>query len=408
MKRTFVLITVLIFISLLNSCKTYFEKTEKRGVKAEKLSGNIVIGVVRSSTQTDDMVDGIMLAVEEFNAKGGFKGRKMRYIEREDNGKPDNAIEIAREFANNEDVIAVIGHLNTDVAIAASVVYEYNGVVFITPRATNPLLTRHGFGYVFRNRTSDGYSALWLAKYMYDMGYKDVVVVDDNSAYGTGLAISFQTYATDFGLNVEKGFAYYKGYTDYRYIIENIKGQGKFDAVFIAGTAPDAAVFIQQAREMGLTAPFVGGNGIHSPLLWTIAGKAAEGVVTSTEFNHEDNNTITREFIRHFEAKYKRQPHEMAALGYDDVELIIYAFTKGGTTTPEVIASNIRFIEGWESVLGYYDMKENGDIGDKRIYFEKLRNGEFTLLNYDKDETYEGIKKFFDEHLKDIHKEVQK
>lgn len=399
----------LLFILILNSCKNYYEKSEERGKKAENIGGDIVIGVVKSSTQTEDMIDGIRLAIEEFNAKGGFKGRKMRYIERDDMIKPKLAIKIAREFADNENVIAVIGHLSTDVAIPVSVVYEYNGVVFITPRATNVALTKHGFEYVFRNRASDQHSALWLAKYMYDMGYKTILVVDDGSPYGTGLAAYFQMYASDLELNVKKGASYNTIHADYRGVISTMMlSASKFDAVLLAGTVPAAAHFLKQAREMGIKAPFIGGNGIHSSLLWEIAGSASEGVVTTSDFNREDNYTPTREFVRRFEKIYGKQPNEMAALGYDAVELLIYGFTKGGTTKPSVIASNIRYIDGWESVAGYYDMRENGDIGDEYLCFETMHNGKFILKKTGKQETYEDVKKFFDEKLNDIHKEVEK
>lgn len=408
LKRASSFISFFIILLLLPSCKSYSEKSENRGKKTERLGGDIVIGVATSSTQTDDMVDGVRLKIDEFNASGGLKGRKMRYIKREDNNNPATAIRIAREFTENENLIAVIGHLSTDVAIPASVVYEFNGIVFITPRSTNPLLTGHGFNYVFRNRPSDSYTALWLAKYMYDMGYKDIIVIDDNSAYGTGLASSFHTYASDLGLNIKQWLAYHRNKADHREVIINMMSAGKCDAVLIAATVPEAAVFIKQAREMGVKAPFIGGNGIHSPLLWKIAGKTAEGVVTTVEINTEDNNTKTREFVRQFETKYKRPPHEMAALGYDAVELLIYGFTKGGSTKPEVIAANIRYIDAWESVCGHNTRKENGDIGDKIMYFETMHNGEFKLQTTRKHDTYEEVTEFFKEKLSNIHKEKER
>ncbi|MBF0318970.1 MAG: ABC transporter substrate-binding protein [Nitrospirae bacterium] len=404
MKRAAAFISSLFCIVLLNSCKGYIEETNERGRKAEAHGRDIIIGVVESSPVTGDMVDGIRLAIEEYNAKGGFKGRKIRYIERDDMRETNKALKIANEFARNEDVIAVIGHMDSSTAIPASIVYEYSGIVNISTRAADPDLTQHGFEYVFRNIPTSRYITLWLAKYVYDKKYNEMVVIDDNTDYGRGLANFFQVFASDLGIKIKQWLAYDINRTDYRAVISEMMEGSKFNAVFIAGTHPAAAVFIRQAREMGVKVPFIIWAS-HSAELWEIAGESSEGVVTPAMFNYNDNSTKTREFVKHFKARFNRMPKEMAARGYDAVELIIYGFTKGNTTRPAVIAANIRFIENWDSVFGSYDMRENGDIGDIIIYFATMHDSRFELDDADKTETFAEVEKFFNEKIKDINKE---
>lgn len=372
-------ISILLGALLLN-CSSYDDLTEERALRAQKGQGDIHIGVVWYEPFERTLFDeGVLMALDEINRSGGVLGRQLKlHMHPNVSGKQER--QVARQLAQNPDVVAVIGHPLSGSAIQVSAIYQAAGVLFISTGATSPYLTIHGFSYVFRNLPSDAQTSKALVRYCIYKEFKKIAVIDDESEYGVTLANIFVEDAAKAGIEI----SIRKSYFPWQYIYHNMLHEVKEyceDAVFLGGTLPQAAHVIKQARQMGIEVPFIGGDGLDEPLLMEIAGEAAEGTVVSTIFNPNDASEQTQQFLARFQDRYERMPDAWAALGYDAVYLLYDAFTQAKTTVPIIAASFLRFFQDRHSVAGTYSFSTNGDVLGKRFFYKAVHDRAFIYEN---------------------------
>jgi branched-chain amino acid transport system substrate-binding protein len=361
------------------SCTSYKDLENERARRAETAKGDILAAVVLNTPFRDTLLDeGIEMAVTEINARGGILGRKLR-MEIHPNVSQNEEQKIARTIAADPNIVAVIGHLESSGAIPVSVTYQEAGLLFISPGATSPGLTDHGFPYVFRNIPSDYETGKVLAEYCLANGFRNMVVIDDESEYGQTLANIFEEKAAAGGIKILLRRSYFPWQSDFRSMLHEIKNKGG-GAIFLGADLPKAAEVIKQARQMGIKIPFIGGDGLDSVDLWKIAGNAAEGTIVSTIFNPTDADPNTQLFSKNFLKRYGTLPDTWAALGYDAVYLLDTIYTEAGSTVPVVAASFLRFIADRHSVMGVYSFTKAGDVTGNKFYFKVFRGGKFEYL----------------------------
>ncbi|KJS32401.1 MAG: hypothetical protein VR64_06610 [Desulfatitalea sp. BRH_c12] len=361
------------------ACSANHSLEQARADRAEKATGDIVIAMVWNQAPGTTLYDeGAAMAVAEINARGGIWGRKLR-MTIHSNVPPAKEHAVARAIAADPNVVAVIGHPASGTAIPISLTYQKAGLLFIATGATSPNLTNHDFSYVFRNIPSDRLTGKVLAEFSVAQGFKKMVVIDDESEYGVTLARIFVENAAEGGIDIVLRKSYFPWQTDFSFMLHDIKQHGG-DAVFLGGSVPQAAEVLKQARQMGVTIPFIGGDGLDEHALWEIAGSAAEGTIVATIFDPDDADPVTRTFVTHFQDRYGIVPEVWAALGYDAICLLEDAFLRANSTVPVVVASFLRFIEDRRSVMGTYSFSKKGDIVGKQFFFKVVRNGEFAYF----------------------------
>ncbi|MDM8523993.1 ABC transporter substrate-binding protein [Desulfococcaceae bacterium HSG8] len=376
LKSVFLLTVVVLFIC---SCEQNLLK--KRAEIALNAKGDIVFGIVETSTSPSFFLEGISLAVSEINQRGGLLGRQIKTVIYDDEGDIGKGQSVATSLSNNPDVIAVIGHLNSDVAIPASITYGKNGVIFISPGATHPNLTRYGDEYVFRNITTDENTARQTAEFVSAMeDFKKGVIFYERGSGDKSLAEIFHEQIVEKGVEIVATRSYFGWQKDFRAVLSLLKKEVEFEGIFIAGRLPAAAHLIKQIRDMEITAPIIGGSGLDSTSLWTIAGKAAQGTVVPTVFDPNYPGKTTRTFIDRFEARFGFGPDTWAAQGYDAVSVLAAAIESSGTSVPLVAATTLRFFEDWRGVTGPYSFTREGDIAGKDVFFKKMSGGKFVFL----------------------------
>jgi len=369
------LLAALIFAS----CNSYEKSKKRRAEKAADSQGPIVIAIVWPTDCINlPFINGMSLAIDEINRAEGVMGRKLQtVIYEEPAGK--KAYEIAKRIIKNKNIVAVVGHSNSASAIPASITYEENGILFLAPSSSSNVLTAHNFQYVFRTTPSDVMIGRRMAEFTHRMGYRRIIILDDNSIYGTGLADIYYATAVDLGLEIVGHKAYFKWQSDYKHLISEFT-KLDFDAVFLAGLMPNGAFMIKQFREMGIHAPFISGDGLDFPDLPVVAGPASEGTVVPTVFNPYIDNQLVREFKNSFEKRFHSIPETWDALGYDAIKLLAFAFEKSGSTIPIIVSSTLRFTEHWHGVAGDYAFDVNGELSEKPLYFKEVRNGRFEFI----------------------------
>ena len=377
---TMLILLVLLAALLCLSCENpYIKSRGRRARMAQEKRGDIRVAVVWPSQRRSDdrFLQGVELAAEEVNAAGGVLGRKLRVIHFDEPIDTGDTVNTNR-ITSDPRIVAVVGHYLSDPAISASICYEYHGIVFLAPSATAMALTTHGFGSVFRTIASDRVFGERLAQYARGKGYRDILVLDDNTVYGKGLAAVFHEKATNLGIQVVGRYGYFQWEEDYRALIEKV-GKLKFDGVFLAGSLPQGAHLIRQFREMDLHTPFIAGDALDSPALIQIAGKAAEGVVVPTDHNNQSSDPDFLRFKEAFSQRFQAPPDGPAAQGYDSIMLLAHAMGKGSSSIPVVVASVLRHELKWKGVLQEYSFDDTGELDNVKVFFKQVSKGQFVF-----------------------------
>ncbi|XCN74108.1 MAG: ABC transporter substrate-binding protein [Candidatus Electrothrix aestuarii] len=380
---------------------------EQKNLHSEERQDDILIGIVAESVNSVFFLQGVEAAVEEINQKGGILGRKIQTVLRYDQGDPDEAKIIAEELADNKDIVAVIGHRKNETAAAAAIIYENAGLLFLSHGAKAPDLTMRKTNYIFRNIPAQDEFGIAMAKRASkEEDINRIVVFHERSDEQKRLADIFKKKAVEEGLKIVATRSYFSGQKNFEDIIAQLKEyqsddqEGAYDSAVICGNVSDAALLVKQLQEMsqkmfGKTISIIGGDGLDSPELYVVAGKASDGVLIPTVFRADYPDKITQKFVKEFREKNELPPDTWAAQGYDAVHLLAHAMKESSEINSEQIAISLRYLTKWKGVTGSYsffpqkdhaqEKMPQGDIKGKEIYFKKMMNGHFVFQDHPTD-----------------------
>jgi branched-chain amino acid transport system substrate-binding protein len=357
----------------------------ERVARAERGDGDIMIGVAWPWEARREVryAEGLEMAVDEINGAGGVRGRHIVLRREDDRESVDEGELVAQRLANDPDVVAVIGHLQSYVSVPASAIYDLSGLLMIAPTATDPELTAHGYPRVFRATFTDMEVGRQMAEYAARRGYEEIGIFYIRSDYGRNLANAFEERANDLGLTIPVRQSYEPnddaGGVAFGSAMRRWSDSG-LDAIFLAGEVPSAARAVLAAREEGLTIPILGGDAMSSPELISVAGNAAEGTVVATAFHPDEPRSEVRRFTAAFEARYGVAPDAGSALGYDVVHLLAEAIERAGSTIPDSVASELHALRDWRGVTGSFTFDSAGNLVRASIAKMVVRDGKFAYL----------------------------
>jgi branched-chain amino acid transport system substrate-binding protein len=225
-----------------------------------------------------EMKHAVELALEEQNAGGGLLGARVEARVVDDEASDARGQAVATSLCGDPTVLAVVGHVNSNVSISASSVYAGCGLVMLTPMSSNPAVTDRGLPNVFRLTNRDDHKGPALAAYLYrKLSKRRAVVIDDQTAYGKGLADLFAGTFARLGGTVVARPVVKVGDRDFQALLAGLPPD--FDVLFFGGIA-EAAYLLKQMRDKGLNQLFACGDGC-----WNVKGfiQPAEGAATRGE-----------------------------------------------------------------------------------------------------------------------------
>ncbi len=324
-----------------------------------------------------DNENGARMAIEALNAKGvmiGGKKAKFELLAEDDAGDPKQGTAAAQKLVDSK-VNGVIGHLNSGTSIPASKIYSDGGIPQISPSATNPKFTRNGYKTTFRVVADDVHLGGTLGKYaVTQLKGKSIAVIDDRTAYGQGVADEFEKGVKGAGgKTVAREFTNDKA-TDFTAILTSIKAKNP-DVVFFGGMDAVAGPMLRQMKQLGISAKFVGGDGICSSELPKLAaGTMADGQVVCAEAGgvEGEGKKSMEQFYADYKKKYNDDVKVYAPYVYDALNVMVDAMVKAGSADPKVYLPVLAKTEGYKGVTGTISFDEKGDI----------KNGALTLYTY--------------------------
>ena len=352
------------------------------GGKVIKIGADLELsGGVASYGQS--VTEGITLAFEEINKKG-IDGKKLELVKVDNKSDAAEATNGAIKLVSQDKVSAIIGASTSTNTLAQVQVAQDNKVPLITPTGTNPAVTVKDGNlndYVFRTCFIDPFQGTVAANFATnELKVKTAaVLIDSSSDYAKGLAASFKDSFTKNGGKVVSEEAYVAKDTDFRATLTRLKSANP-DLIFLPGYYEEVGLIVKQARELGLTVPFIGGDGWDSPKLIELGGKSAlNNTFITNHYSSGDSDQKVQDFVAAFKAKYDgKSPDAFNALGYDSAYFVADAIKRAGSTNPEKIQKALAETDGLSLVSGTLKLDKNHDPIKSAVILE-YKDGEQTF-----------------------------
>ena len=341
------------------ACK---KQDQGSGMMSSDATGPIVIGEVGSMTGTEatfglSSANGIQLAIDEFNAKGGVKGRQLQVKVLDDQGRPEEAATAATRLIASEHVVALLGEVASTRSMFMAPKAQQAKVPMVTPSSTNPAVTEKG-DYIFRACFIDPFQGYVGATFaLNNLKLKKVAILKDvRNDYSVGLAKNFIDAFTKGGGQIVAQESYSNGDVDFKAQLTNIKGLAP-QALYVPGYYTDVGLIARQAREVGITAPLLGGDGWDSEKLYEIGGEAIVGSFFSNHYSPDDPSPRIQEFVGKYKKAFGGQlPDSLAAQAYDAAGMLVDAMKRGkdltGASIRDALAATNALSPGMSPIRG--------------------------------------------------------
>jgi len=313
---------------------------------------------------------GAQLAIEKFKGNLEKMGYKVELVPFDDQAKPDVGVANAKNIIADKDILVVVGHLNSGVAIPSSEVYREVNLAMVSPANTNPTVTDRGYKNVFRVCGRDDVQGVVGAEFAAGtMKAKSAYVIHDKTTYGQGVAEFFKADAEKKGIKI-LGFEGTEEKSNFDPIITPIRAKNP-DLIYFGGIYEQAGPFFKQAREKGVKSKFLGPDGMDSSDLTKIAGKHVVGMYYTSVAGPVSVYPQAKTFAEQYKKKFGKNPEPFAAQAYDSAAIGIKALeaaAKGGKApTRDAVTAAVRDVR-YTGITGTIEFDAKGDP-KKALYF---------------------------------------
>jgi branched-chain amino acid transport system substrate-binding protein len=314
------------------------------------------------------------MALAEIKERGGVNGRQIEWLLRDDKASGAKAAEVATEFLENGNVVAVVGHVNSSAMVAAARVYD-KGLPAVAVTTSSPDLT--GISpWVFRVISSDSVNGIDLARFAQRMSFKSAAVLYENDAFGRGLADAFRRAFQGQLVSIDPIPS--DSSSDFEPYIAYVKARHP-DAVLMITVEAPGLKLLREAKRQQLQAAVLGSDG------WTGLARyptEANGIYVAQSFTATDPRAEARRFVTAFQARYHVVPTANSALGYDATMVVVDAIRVVGPDRSRIRA----YLAGsadrkpFAGVTGAIAFDATGDLRNKPLAVTRLENGRFMVV----------------------------
>jgi len=330
------------------------------------------------------------LAIKQANEKKTIPGWTLELDAQDDQAAPDVGKNAATKLAGDNDVVAVVGTLNSSVSQSVQPVLSGAQITQVSPANTNPTLTKGADlanpkrpypGY-FRTCTTDDVQGPFAAKYLLDQGKKKVATIHDKKAYGQGLVTAFTTAFKNGGGEIVDAETINPDDKDFSAVISKVKGANP-EAVYYGGEFPQAGPLSQQAKSAGLNVPVMGGDGIFDPAYIELAGKTSNGDLATTVGAPTESLDTAKQFVSDYQAGGYKEPYAAyGAYSYDAANAIINALKTSLASASDAKSARQATIDAMGKVsfdgsTGKVAFDQYGDSTNKVLTVYKVDGGKW-------------------------------
>ena len=354
------------------------------GTVAAALPAEIPIGAVETLTGDNaayglSIRSALELAAAELNASGYLGGSRIRLIVMDDKADKQEGISVFTRLINEEKVSAIIGPTLSSTAFAADPVAQKAGVPVLGTSNTATGITAMG-SFVFRDSLLQsgvipGTLAAVKAKFH---PQKAALLYEATNEFSKSEADVFKASLNKLGIQLVATESYSKGDSDFRTQLSKLNAR-KPDIFVLSSLVGEAIPILQQAREIGITQPIVGGNGFNSPNVLKNAAAAAEGLIVGSAWFIDSTAPRSKAFVAAYREKYGADPDQFAAQGYDGLYIMATAIKNAGSADRAAIRDALARIRNLDGALGRFSFDENRDPVHPSVTLT-VKDGHFVLF----------------------------
>ena len=379
MKKNLLHLFFLVFSLLVIGCPSN-KKVLKIGINAE-LTGEVpAVGA--------SCVNAAKLFVEHINQRGGVDvgGVKMpvSLIVGDNGGKPEQAAAVAQRLISQENILAMVGPNISSCAIPSAEIAESLHCLMFSPWSTNPLTTMNAKTkvfkkYVYRGCFTDVLEIPSLAQFARNnLNLKRAAILYDiSSEYPTSATALFKKAFTEKGDTIVDTDTYTTGDRDFSAQLTKIK-KANPELLFLPAYYNDAPLIAEQARRLGITAIFLGGNSWSTPeMLKLDSGHYLNGSFLSNHFSTQSNASQIKNFITEYQNKFGQLPDDIAALTYDTMGILTEAIVKAGKPDRIAILDSMGTVDRFSGITGNFIYEPKSHDPKKSIVILTVKDGAF-------------------------------
>lgn len=330
-------------------------------------------------TQYGEMVkQGVDTAVEQINADGGVLGKKIEIVIMDDACEPKQGPVVANRVVNDE-IGYVIGHVCSGATIAATDIYNDEGVIMISPSATSPAVTEgKNYETIFRTIGRDDQQGPAAATMIIEqIKPKKVAVLHDKQSYGQGIASAVKADLEKAGIEVVLFEGINAGDSDYSAVITKLKGTGA-EFIYYGGYHPEMGLLLRQSAEQSLGIPFMGPEGVGNPDINAIAGDAVEGMLVTlpADFTQDASNDA---LVKAFKDKGRDPGGAFQMTAYAATKALVAGLEGAGKDDPAAVAKFLH-TNSVPTPIGVLSWDNQGDLKEFKFdVFEWHKDGSKTV-----------------------------
>lgn len=326
------------------------------------------------------MSEAAKLAVKEVNENGGVLDGEVEYVEYDNTSDLTEAASVAQRLAS-EGVVGIVGPATTGDSNAQIPVIQEAAVPAILPAATGNGMTLDDngdvFEYLFRVAFEDAFQGRAAATYVTEtLGAQTAALfVDQSTDYATGLEQAFTEEFEALGGQVVTTESFQSGDTDFTASLTSLLSQ-EFDVLYVPGYYTEVGLLIKQARELGITQPIVGGDGLGNQTLVDLAGASnVNDVYYTAHYSPLSDDEDLQDFLTKFEEEYGKQADQFAVLSYDATMLLLDAIERAGSADRQAVTDALAATETFKGLTGTFSIDEDHNPV-KEVLMLQLTNGE--------------------------------
>jgi len=333
-----------------------------------------------------EIYNSAQLAVDEWNARGGIQGVEIKQIMGDDAFDPAQGINVARKFTSDKVMYGVVGPPVSHIAQATLKIYGQDNLACITTAASKPELTESGYGHFFRvNARNDAHGLNCALFIKQNLKAKKVAILNEKVAYCENLSTQTIKELKKIGITDIMKETIVAGSKDFSSVLTKVKSFKPDVLFFIATAAPDQAIGVRQARELGINAFFLGSEGAKDKKDFI---EASEGAAEGAYIYHFAPDIYSIKAAEAYVKKYEAKYNSLSGFGppaYEAMNILLTAIdmaAKDGKISKQEVVARLAAIENYKGILGFpisFDTK--GDLLGGATYFFKVKGKDFEQVD---------------------------
>ncbi|HET9596238.1 MAG TPA: ABC transporter substrate-binding protein [Anaeromyxobacteraceae bacterium] len=330
----------------------------------------------------------LQMLVDETNARGGIRGRKVQLLVKDTGASPEKAISFAKQLIEEERVFAIIGPATSGETMAVKAIAEEAKTLLLSCAAAE-VIVQPVAPHVFKTAQKDSHAAIKIFQQMQKMKITRIGVLTSNTGFGKAGKEQIEKLAPQYGIQIAASEIYDKAATDLTAEVTKMKA-AKVDAILNWSIEPAQAIAIKNIRQLGLTIPIFQSHGFGNVAYATAAGAAAEGVLFPAGRLHvadqlaagHPQRAVLVSYRTAYESRFKEDASGFGGYAHDAFLILKNAIEKTGGTDPEKVRAAIETTKGLVGASGTFNFSPVDHNGLDLDAFEMLtvKNGHFTPL----------------------------